>query len=625
MQRSALLLSTLLLGAAGCGGDVPGQEVSDSGLGEAPVQLLDAGPYRTIRGCSGICVSTYSFWADIAVRNDAFTKVVGVRYSWDGWRTYKVAWATYEGDLGGGFERWGLDVELGTSTQQPYREVELAVFAEMNGVTHWDPKNDYYVYESVLPKRPVRLLSSVARYDAQRGGVVSGRVRVFDLAYEKQVTLLYTTDDWRTAGEVAARYEAGDDWAFEITDLVGPGGRLPDVVRFAVRYDVAGQTYWDNNGGLDYERRLHPRFDERPDGPTDAPRSGISWPGATARSDIPVARTEIRVDGGPWLAGDRLQLSSQVLGDGWHDLDVRATLEGEYQAVHTLRFETRDRLVPRDAWFPTPDVVLSGHTNAAWDVRQDSQGRLLVLWDSGRVGRYAGFGDLNAPELFEALSVPYQLFYIAVDHQDRVYAVTGARQLVRWGADGRLDAGFAPTDLSGVVGSSAFCSVGQPVAGPDALYIPDTCNHRVLRFDLDGHFTGEVGVGRPGAVGVPVHAAHDGQALWVAAQGDLVRLVDTQSGGLVEDRRLTFSEPLDPSGVVVRPGGGFYVTTQENTLAVVDAGGAVLTRWSGGPRGAPYAGAFNLGRAPLVLGDGAVTVLGVDGATVARFEGALLP
>ena len=58
---------------------------------------------------------------------------------------------------------------------------------------------------------------------------------------------------------------------------------------------------------------------------------------------------------------------------------------------------------------------------------------------------------------------------------------------------------------------------------------------------------------------------------------------------------------------------------------MVDAGGAVLTRWSGGPRGAPYAGAFNLGRAPLVLGDGAVTVLGVDGATVARFEGVLLP
>jgi hypothetical protein len=622
-MRRFLLLG-VLAAAAGCGGPAPGLEAAVSDLGDGPVRVLDLGPYRTIRACSGLCVSTYSFWVDLAVRNDGYHKGVGVKYSGDGWRTEQVAWARYEGDLGGGYERWGVDVDLGTGVQQPYPEVVVAAFAELSGATQWDPKNDYSVYDSVLPQRPVRLLSSAASYDGA-AGVVTGRVRVFDLAYEKQVTLLYTADDWQSAAEASARYAGGDDWTFELPGLVGPGGRLPDVVRFAVRYDVAGRTFWDNNGGRDYERRLHPRFEETPDGPTDAPRSGIFWPGASARSDLPVVASELRVDGGPWLTGERMQLSSQALGDGVHQLDVRATLAGGYQAVHRLTFETRDRLVPRAGWAPVPDLVDPRRTATAWDVRQDSQGRLLVLWDSGRVGRYAGFGDVNAPFLFEAPPAPYQLFYLAVDAQDRAYAVAGDRQLLRWREDGALDPTFGPVDLTGVVGQRSLCAVGQPVAGPDALYIPDTCNHRVLRFDLDGRFTGEVQVGHPGGVGVPVHAVHDGQALWVAAQGDLVRVVDTAGGGLAEERRLSFSEPLSVSGLALWPGGGFYVTTQENALAVVAPDGAVLTRWSGGPRGAPYLGAFNLGRAPLVLGDGAVTVLGVEGATLARFEGALLP
>ncbi|NMO15098.1 hypothetical protein HPC49_16340 [Pyxidicoccus fallax] len=77
-----------------------------------------------------------------------------------------------------------------------------------------------------------------------------GVVEVKNLAYEKQVTLVYTADgvQWN---ETAASYTAPasngyERWTF--TQDVPAGAEA----RFALRYITAGQTSWDNNGGADY-------------------------------------------------------------------------------------------------------------------------------------------------------------------------------------------------------------------------------------------------------------------------------------------------------------------------------------------------------------------------------------
>ncbi|NPC84340.1 endonuclease, partial [Pyxidicoccus fallax] len=98
----------------------------------------------------------------------------------------------------------------------------------------------------------VRLVS--ARLQTLCGSVACNRlvgsVEVKNLAYEKQVAIAYTTGDGQWT-EVAAGYVSGADngyesWFFS-RDL--PTGA---TVRFAVRYTVLGQTYWDNNAGTDY-------------------------------------------------------------------------------------------------------------------------------------------------------------------------------------------------------------------------------------------------------------------------------------------------------------------------------------------------------------------------------------
>lgn len=77
-----------------------------------------------------------------------------------------------------------------------------------------------------------------------------GTVEVKNLAYEKQVAIAYTTGDGQWA-EVAAGYVAPADNGYESWFFAK---ELPmgATARFAVRYTVSGQTYWDNNGGGDY-------------------------------------------------------------------------------------------------------------------------------------------------------------------------------------------------------------------------------------------------------------------------------------------------------------------------------------------------------------------------------------
>lgn len=63
---------------------------------------------------------------------------------------------------------------------------------------------------------------------------------------------MYSTDGWQSVREAAATFarstsDGMEYWAFRVE--VEPGAA---DLRFAIRYQVAGQTHWDNNLGRDY-------------------------------------------------------------------------------------------------------------------------------------------------------------------------------------------------------------------------------------------------------------------------------------------------------------------------------------------------------------------------------------
>ena len=70
----------------------------------------------------------------------------------------------------------------------------------------------------------------------------------------KRLTIRYTTDNWKTyRDEVAAPMESNGGFADRFCAiLLCPPDDACSSVSFAVRYEVAGREYWDNNGGRNY-------------------------------------------------------------------------------------------------------------------------------------------------------------------------------------------------------------------------------------------------------------------------------------------------------------------------------------------------------------------------------------
>ncbi|NXX82203.1 PPR3D phosphatase, partial [Urocolius indicus] len=98
---------------------------------------------------------------------------------------------------------------------------------------------------------------------------IRGTIQVRNIAFEKQVSVRYTFNQWKTLHEVCAHWHSSipeknrqdevDVFTFFLP--VPPFLlQLCSIVQFAARYQVNGQEYWDNNRGKNYSLtcRNHP-------------------------------------------------------------------------------------------------------------------------------------------------------------------------------------------------------------------------------------------------------------------------------------------------------------------------------------------------------------------------------
>lgn len=102
------------------------------------------------------------------------------------------------------------------------------------------------------PVRLERVTSVVSRRYGMCSQYLSFEVNVANLAYEKRVFIHLRRADgqWIDVPLEFRRLQAGRREVWVGTWSPGSNSTL-DVV-FAIRYEVAGQTWWDNNGGWNY-------------------------------------------------------------------------------------------------------------------------------------------------------------------------------------------------------------------------------------------------------------------------------------------------------------------------------------------------------------------------------------
>ena len=187
----------------------------------------------------------------VVVQNIDYTKQVSIlarsEFSTD-WQDYP---ASYVESVPENREIWQLTTGI--------QLLEFVVKYTVRGVTYWDNNGGGNYHQpiatddfSVLLGRAYQIVLGTASFsDATHIQVFLG---VKNLAYDKIVGIVFTTDNWATTQTAYGYYNRTMPSGTEVWSVDATVGTA-DQVEFAVFYQVQGQVYWDNNFWRNYRLR----------------------------------------------------------------------------------------------------------------------------------------------------------------------------------------------------------------------------------------------------------------------------------------------------------------------------------------------------------------------------------
>lgn len=166
-----------------------------------------------------------------------------------------------------GYEIWRVDASRYSSDVDDIYNSEFVVKYVVNGETYWDNNNgqNYKVNtpgSDVFLGNGINVLTDYAyAYKAYYNNTVYfyGYIAVRNIAFNKEVDVTYSTDNWATTKVVKATYSYGpsasgiENWRFNVNNLPAE----TTEIEYAVSYKVNGNTYWDNNGGANYKIKIN--------------------------------------------------------------------------------------------------------------------------------------------------------------------------------------------------------------------------------------------------------------------------------------------------------------------------------------------------------------------------------
>ncbi|KAI9501504.1 putative phosphatase regulatory subunit-domain-containing protein [Coemansia spiralis] len=116
---------------------------------------------------------------------------------------------------------------------------------------------------AVFEESPVVIERVELENNKRCAATLRGTIKVHNIAFEKNVVVRYSFDQWRTVEEAPATYARTlldsqgnrpgvDRFTFTLSLPAFVTASLPATVAICTRYNVAGQEFWDNNKGSNY-------------------------------------------------------------------------------------------------------------------------------------------------------------------------------------------------------------------------------------------------------------------------------------------------------------------------------------------------------------------------------------
>ena len=262
-----MMLASLICTA--CGGEESNLETRPMNASAVPTVRLMHAVASTWCPPNGSCYGNNKGYVRgyIEVANLAYHKQVVVHYNVRQTSHWQNVAATYlrPGPKGSNREIWYFETPKASYPPRLSADFQFAIRYTVGGKTYWDNNGgrDYRVGDGPRPIwRRVALNGSnlVLNWAEAYPGSLRGNIVIKDLAYHKQVKVVYTTDNWHSVKTAHAGYfnsfcgalECGSSkklqsWGFNVNL---PSGAKK--ITFAVSYTAAGDTFWDNNFKRNY-------------------------------------------------------------------------------------------------------------------------------------------------------------------------------------------------------------------------------------------------------------------------------------------------------------------------------------------------------------------------------------
>jgi hypothetical protein len=221
------------------------------------IQLVEAESYTHTR----YGIPQYQREFLVKVKNIAYQKHITVYSEMDSGNWVEICALEYKESIPGGYELWTALLSTYTNTWGD----EFVIRFLADDVEYWDNNNGQnYTYSGAtgpMFAEPYTIL--------QENGTINGNwlnigVDLRNIAYEKSVNIIYTTNNWATTNVQSAYYTSS--YTYGYSGISSPnaygierwrasidiGYDSGETVEYVISYDVNGQTYWDNNWGRNY-------------------------------------------------------------------------------------------------------------------------------------------------------------------------------------------------------------------------------------------------------------------------------------------------------------------------------------------------------------------------------------